>query len=113
MKNIINQAEQLRIKNLDDIIPLTSGGTNENNYFIWYYVQTKKDFDIVNKAYREQFCEPEQYPEIMCVESYSGYEDDAYEYYLSQIKDLTCDFWKQLGYKITLSKEKEIGGYYE
>ena len=109
MQNIINQAEQLRIPALDDLMPLTDGELNENNSFSWYSVRTEKDFNIINKAYRWQLNEPEQYPDIMCVESYSGYEDDAYEYYLSQIQDLTCRFWKQLGYKITLSKEKEIG----
>lgn len=103
-KRLIKAAEKFRIKGMDDTLPLSNDGTmNENNSFRWYKLESEADFETVNKAYANSLKKPENYPEIMCVETvgYEPYEDDAYSYDMSTCRTVTEEFWKKLGYKVT------------
>ena len=104
----IKQAEKLRIKDLDEVIPLSDSGlTDENNTFRWYNVENEDDASILNEAYRTSFEPPLVYPEIICIETagYEPYKDDAYSYHVTNLKEITEGFWKKLGYKVTIEKE--------
>lgn len=108
----IEAAEKLRIKEMDDQIPLSDDGMmSDTNSYRWYRLNNKEDYDMVNMAYGDSFVEPKSYPEIMCVETvgYKIYLDDAYYYYMATCKTITENFWKKLGYQVTF---KKIGGGY-
>ena len=52
----IKQAEKLRIKYLDEVIPLSDSGlTDENNAFRWYKVENEENASILNDVYRTKF----------------------------------------------------------
>lgn len=109
LESLIEKAEELRIKELDNCLPLTCNGlVNECNVFIWYKLESKEDFDIVESAYgyRSCFSKPNTYPEVMCVETcgFEPYEDDSYNYNMEEIKGITKAFWKMLGYNVALEK---------
>ena len=100
----IELAERLRIRELDEKIPLDDEGeVNENNTFRWYEVKDINDFTALNAAYQEQLKAPSVYPETICVETVGqeAYTDDAYNYNMEEIKEKTRDFWNQLGYKVS------------
>jgi len=101
-------AEKYRIAELNEKVPINCSDMNENNVFAWYRVNDKSEFDIVNNAYRNQLPVPKKYPEIICVE-YSGYSEiytaDFYGYFVSDMKALTEEFWKLLGYEVVFSKQ--------
>lgn len=106
----IDGAEKLRIKELDNLMPITACEENENNTFRWYRIENETDFKTVSKAcetrYWNTFGGAKKYPEIMCVETCGEepYEDDAYCYYLSDLIDESIGFWKKLGYKIEIKE---------
>ena len=105
----IEKAEVLRIKEFDDYLPLTCNGlTDDCNVFRWYKLESKEDFDIVESAYgyRSCFSKPNSYPEVMCVETvgFEPYEDDSYNYNMEEIKGVTKEFWKMLGYNVEFEK---------
>lgn len=105
----IKQAEKLRIKYLDGVIPLSNSGlTDENNTFRWYKVENKEDASILNDAYRIKFKPSLVYPEIICIETagYEPYKDDAYAYHVTNLKEITENFWKKLGYRVVIEKEQ-------
>ncbi len=108
LKELIEAAERLRITELDEQIPLSNNGLIDiNDTFRWYKLKNKEDFETVNKAYVNNLGEPEKYPEVICVETY-GYEvytDDAYSYDMKTCKEITENFWKKLGYKVTIEKD--------
>ena len=109
LQELIKQAEKLRMKELDDQIPLSDDGLmNENNTFRWYRLENQKDFKTLNKAYGNQLEEPKNYPEIMCVETdgYEAYLDDAYSYDMTTCKTITENFWEKFGYKVTFEREE-------
>lgn len=55
----IKQAEKLKIKDLDKVIPLSDSGLiDENNTFRWYNVENEDDVSILNDAYRTSFKPP-------------------------------------------------------
>ena len=104
-------AEKLRITELDDLVPLTSSGdVHYENTFCWYRLNSREDFEKVNAAYKDALYEPENYPEIMCVEIVENYEyeDDGYDCSLSRCKKETIDFWKKFGYEVEFKKVGEI-----
>ena len=106
---VIASAEKLRIKELDEHIPLGNDGLiNENNIFRWYRVQNKRDYYVLNTAYGNAIRKPSVYPEIICVETagQEAYQGDAYGYHLADCRKITEDFWKQMGYKCTIEKEQ-------
>ena len=109
MKDLIDEAEKLRINELDDNIPLSNDGlVEENNVFRWYKLESEADFEILNKAYAHDLRKPEHFPEIMCVETvgYEAYMDDAYSYDMTTCKSITESFWKKLGYKVVFEEMK-------
>ena len=78
----------------DDALP------NDNNCFYWYKLNTKEDFEILIKAYRNgNLDEPEHFPTLYCVETcgYKPYEDESYSYDLATCKTCTEKFWEELG----------------
>lgn len=101
-------AERLRIKELDEHIPLGNDGlVNESNIFRWYRVKDEKDYQVLNTVYGNAVREPSVYPEIICVETVGqeAYQGDAYAYHLADCRKITEDFWKQMGYKCRIEKE--------
>ena len=109
-KALIEEAEKLRITELDEHLPLSNDGlANEYNTFRWYKLNNETDFETVNKAYGNSLNEPKSYPEIMCVETigYEAYMDDAYSYNMETCKKITESFWKELGYEINFRKVGE------
>jgi hypothetical protein len=111
LKKYIKQADDMRIKELDDVLPLDCNGmVEENSYFYWFSLNSKKDFDIVRKAYDNATLPvPKEYPTILCVESNSyhteEYNDDCYGYLLENIMADTKKFWKKLGYEVSFTKK--------
>ena len=100
-------AEKLEILDLECLIPINNNGEpNWENDFKWYEVKNYADFDAINRAYGQSFIEPENYPEIICVERHNDYDDESYIYYMSDMKEVTESFWRRLGYKVTFEKEE-------
>lgn len=108
-KDRIKEAEKLRIEKLDNMIPINDDALpNDNNCFYWYKLNTKEDFEILIKAYRNgNLDEPEHFPTLYCVETcgYKPYEDESYSYDLATCKTCTEKFWEELGYKVVLTKK--------
>lgn len=104
----IIEAEKLRIKEFDGLMPITASEENENNTFCWYRIENENDFNVVSKACETRwwntFGGVKKYPEIMCVETCGEepYEDDAYCYYLSDLMNESVEFWKKFGYKVKM-----------
>lgn len=106
----IEDAEQFRIKKLDERMPLSLEEAGENNTFRWYEVRSKEEFDILNKAYKDSIAAPANYPELICVETcgYEAYMDDAYSYNVTGLKKETKNFWETMGYEVTFEKKEDI-----
>ena len=106
-EELINAAEKMRMKELDESLPLSVDGLmNENNTFRWYKLQNQKDFETLNRACGNTLSAPQNYPEIMCVETvgYEAYKDDAYSYSMTVCRNITESFWKKLGYTVTFEQ---------
>ena len=111
---IEEQEQNLRIKKLNGVLPLTDevGPSNDNsNSFAWYKIKDKNDFSAIQRAYRYmQFNTPPMYPNILCVKyeihykSLDGKGEPWYldSYYLSDLIKESKDFWKRFGYKLEL-----------
>lgn len=109
-KYFIEEAEKLRIKDLEDLMPLVLDETMEYHEYRWYKLQNKNDYNILSETYSgNYFVEPASYPAIMCVETYDYYCDeydgDAYSFTLDECKEDTIKFWERQGYKVTIKKE--------
>lgn len=109
-KCFIEKAEKLRIKELEDSIPLVLDETMEYHEYRWYRLQNENDYNILSEAYSgNYFDKPVSYPVTMCVETYDYYCDeydgDAYSFTLDQCKEDTIKFWERQGYKVTIEKE--------
>lgn len=109
-KVFIDKAEKLRIKELEDLMPLVLDETMEHHEYRWYKLQNENDYNILSEAYSgNYFGEPASYPVIMCVETYDYYCDDydvdAYSFTLDKCKEDTIKFWKKQGYKVRIEKE--------
>lgn len=108
-KKFIKNAEKLRIRELDDVIPPTPN-SDPDNIFIWYKVNSKEDYDNILAAYdKRDYASPAHYPEIVCIES-SSYEEydlltDIYPDFLSSIKKEHQSFWNSFGYNMILGKQ--------
>lgn len=108
-KALIEEAEKLRIEEMDEDIPLSNDGLmNECNTFRWYKLESEADFETLNRAYGNGLIKPEHFPEVMCVETvgYEAYMDDAYSYDMTTCRTITENFWKKLGYKVTFEAIK-------
>ena len=106
----IAKAETLRIPELDNVMPLCDEGMpNENNTYRWYKLETEDDYYALLDIYPCYPHRAEQFPDIVCIENCDcePYSDDAYAYYLSEIKRTTERFWDRLGYKLTFEKKGE------
>ena len=105
----VKEAEKLRVEKLDQLTPIMYNDyLNGDNVFIWYKVESENDLHTLKEAY-SNFDSPiiTSYPEFVCVESiYSPSEcgEDTYWYTLTSCKTDTEDFWKTMGYKVTLEK---------
>lgn len=100
--------ENLHIKELEEVVPLTDGMTCDANNFYWYKVESKEDLDLLNSCYDGQVSEPKTYPNILCLEvSYYNYPNgyEVYTYELTDIKDSIVEFMEKFGYKVKFEKE--------
>ena len=111
LKKYIEKANDMRIKELDDVLPLDcNGDVGENNNFRWFPLNNKEDYNVVLKAYADGVLPmPKEYPTILCVESSSYYTEeynsDCYGYLLEDIMADTKWFWEKLGYKVEITKQ--------
>lgn len=100
-------AEKLRIRELDDVIPLIDVEIYENREYVWYKLENEKDFNTLKEAfeYSKDFTVPDGYPTLYCVESFGYdniYEDDnTWTCTLNECKDAAVEFWERFGYKLT------------
>lgn len=109
-KCLIDKAEKLRIKELEDLMPLVLDEIMEHHEYRWYRIQNENDYNILSEAYSgNYFGEPASYPAMMCVETYDCYYDDydgdAYNFTLDQCEEDTIKFWEKQGYKVKIEKE--------
>ena len=106
LKEKIEEAEKLRIEDLDEQLPLVCSEMSENNTFRWYKINNREDFDTLCEACKKYWNYPINYPEIVCVETvgYYAYKDDCYIYYLSELINGAKEFYEMFGYKITFEK---------
>lgn len=109
-KTFIEEAEKLRIKELEDLMPLVLDETMEHHEYRWYKLQNENDYNTLSEAYSENyFGKTTSYPVIMCVETYDyycdDYDGDAYCFTLDKCKEDTIKFWKKQGYKVRIEKE--------
>ena len=110
----LEEAEKLRIRKLDGVVPITRGlEVNEDHRFAWYKVNCEDDFKIITDAYNSrsnEFFGPVAYPNILCVESNGPleYTGDAYGYWFDEMRSATKTCWKSLGYRVILEKENKI-----
>lgn len=109
-KGFIEEAEKLRIKGLENLMPLILDETMENHEYRWYKVQNENDYNIISAAYNDDyFNEPVTYPAIMCIETYDyycdNYDGDAYSLTLDDCKKDTISFWEKQGYRVVIEKE--------
>ena len=110
LKEYIKQADNMRIKELDDTLPLDCKAiVGEYNNFRWFPLNNKEDYNIVLKAYADgSLPVPKEYPTILCVESSSYYTEeynsDCDGYLLEDLMADTKEFWEKLGYKVEITK---------
>lgn len=109
-KCLIDEAEKLRIKELEDLMPLVLDEIMEHHEYRWYRIQNENDYNILSEAYSgNYFGELASYPAIMCVETYDcycdDYDGDAYNFTLDQCEEDTIKFWEKQGYKVKIEKE--------
>lgn len=71
-----NNAEKLRVHELDDLMPLIDTETYEDHEYVWYKLESEKDFNTLKEAfeYSKDFTVPDGYPTFYCVESF-GYDN--------------------------------------
>lgn len=102
----IEEAEKLRIEELDEMLPLDNAEMYENNTFRWYKINSREDFDTLCEACKTNWDYPINYPEIVCVETvgYYAYKDENYIYYLSTLMKAAKEFYEKFGYKLTFEK---------
>ena len=85
-------AEKLRIRELDDMMPLINVET---------YIKTVFE-------YSKDFTVPDGYPTLYCVESFGYdniYEDDnTWTCTIDECKDAAVKFWGKFGYKLIFEK---------
>lgn len=107
-------AEKLRIRELDDVIPLIDVEIYENREYVWYKLENEKDFNILKEAFEYSivFTVPDCYPILYCVESFGYdniYEDDnTWTCTINECKDAAVEFWGKFGYKLTFKKVGDI-----
>jgi len=109
--DFIHKAEELRINELDDIIPIDGHALpSENNNYRWYKVKSVEDMEALEGAYGERLPDVSSFPEIVCVEYNGGdvYCGDAYGYTLHDIMLETKDFFEKLGYVVDFTKVGEV-----
>lgn len=112
----IQAAENLRIKKLDEVVPISIGGeVNSDNIFIWYRIANEQDLETILEAYASRYGyvevgKPGKYPNVLCIETigHEEYEDSSYGYWFDQMINDTKIFWKKLGYNVLLEKENNI-----
>lgn len=95
---------KLHIEKLDGLVPLTDGMTCDSNEFYWYKVNNEDDFNTLNSYYEGKVCEPNVYPNILCLEVSewcigNRYSFDVYSYELTDIMDSVKEFMNEFDYK--------------
>lgn len=110
----VRDAEKLRIREFDGVMPLIDVETYENHEYVWYKLESEKDFNILKEAfeYSIDFTVPDCYPILYCVESFDYdniYEDDnTWTCTINECKDAAVEFWGKFGYKLTFKKVGDI-----
>ena len=96
-----NNAEKLRVHKLDDLMPLIDTETYGDHEYVWYKLESEKDFNTLKEAfeYSKDFTVPDGYPTFYCVESF-GYDniyadDNIWTCTLNECKDAAIEFWEK------------------
>lgn len=98
--------------------PMTNVADCENS-FTYFSIKDQKDLDLLKRVFfiDDDISMLENFPAVVICESYQDLEDidtydemienvsDTYWNTLDQIKKETIDYWKSLGYDITITKK--------
>lgn len=94
------------IADLDNKTPISnSGDTCDTNDYLWYRVLDAEAETEIRKCYREAMSDIsiKSYPEIIAIEN-PGI-DASYAFTLSDMKELTKNFFNELGIKTTFEEK--------
>jgi len=92
-----DDAFTLRLYELDNVVPITKNNKKQNGTYLWYKVESKNDFAILNRAYENKLAEPKRFPEIICIQLSSI---GMMEYYASEMLQAEKIYWEQIGYEL-------------
>lgn len=110
-KAVIGKANQLRITELDGVIPLdTEGGTGNERCWTWFKLESIEDWFALEDTFRTRIYGdyPEKFPCIVCIEAeFEEYGDCPYVYSLDEMLVETKGFWHRFGYEVELKKVEE------
>lgn len=97
------EISKFEIKEMYDCMPInTDTCISDMSCYHWYKVDNEEDFLLIQKAYTDEFTVPKAYPEVICVEVCA--DESYYDYRMSNMVEVTKDFWKRLGYKVSFEK---------
>jgi hypothetical protein len=106
-KKAVKGAESLRLEQYNYVFPISIDGLAvESNYFTWYEIKNEDDYYALVKACGEDnIKKPDNYPEIICVETCGEeYMGETWGYLLSELIRQTEEYWRKFGYKIKIEK---------
>ena len=107
----IDKIQELRIDNLNDLMPLTNDGYTEEHYiYTWFEIEDEEDYENLKAAFTgNNFPDELSYPEKVCVETNNEYDYDAdsYLYTLNGVIENAKDFFEKFGLEMELRKVGE------
>lgn len=113
----MKQVEKIIIPELDDVIPLVNDGTTlENNYFRWFRIEKREDFELLDELFLEHTgVEPKTYPTLACLEFiYELFSGEAYCYFIEDCVTSTKDFWEKfnVNFEFDGKKASDVSWFY-
>ena len=107
----IDKIQELRIDNLNDLMPLTNDGYTEEHYiYTWFELEDEEDYENLKAAFTGNYFPDElSYPEKVCVEINNeyDYDSDSYLYTLNDVIENAKDFFERFGLEMELRKVGE------
>lgn len=105
-KEVEKAVNKLEIKNMEGSCWITTDGhyVSEMANFNWYKVNNEDDLELLEEYLDEAIYIGRQinYPDIVCIEDWDG----EYNYvFVSDMIEEVKDYFKDLGYKVTIEKE--------
>lgn len=105
-KEVEKAVKKLEIKNMEGSCWITTDGhyVSEMADFNWYKVNNEDDLELLEEYLDEAIyiCRQINYPDIVCIEDWDG--EYIYAFVSDMIEEVK-DYFKDLGYKVTIEKE--------